>query len=84
MATEQLTAPRVDEREWVKQSEDLAYYFAGSLKMSRWQYLDTLPVYVHQPAEYQERFNTLVLVQPPQPEKRTFLKENFRNRWSSL
>ena len=60
--------PRVDERDWVKQSEDLAYYFAQPLKMSRWQYLDTLPEYTPQPEEYQGRFDTLVIVQPPKPE----------------
>lgn len=59
---------RVAERDWVKQAEDLAYYFARPLKMSRWQYLDTLPEYTPQPKEYQGRFDTLVLVQPPKPE----------------
>lgn len=69
MAREQLSVqPKIDEREWVRQSEDLAYYFAKPLKMSRWQYLDTLPEYTQQPKEYQGRFDTLVLVQPPTAE----------------
>lgn len=62
---EQLIVPRVDEREWVRLQEDLAYNFARPLKMSRWQYLDTLPDYVPQPAEYKGRFDNLALVQPP-------------------
>lgn len=69
MIGEQLNVQsRVGERDWVKQAEDLAYYFARPLNMSRWQYLDTLPEYTPQPAEYQGKFDTLVLVQPPKPE----------------
>lgn len=66
--TEQLIVPRVDEREWVRLQEDLAYHFVRPLKMSRWQYLDTLPNYVPQPAEYKGRFDNLALVQPPKLE----------------
>lgn len=75
MITEQLVVSRVDEREWIRQSEDLAYYFAKPLEMSRRQYLDTLPNFTPKPAKYAVRSDTaepkdtLVLVQPPQPEK---------------
>ena len=57
----------VHERSYARQAEDLAYYFAGELKMSRWQYLDTLPVFTPQPENYQGRFDILLLVQTPQP-----------------
>ena len=69
MVTEQLIVPRADEREWVRLQEELAHNFAKPLKMSRWQYLDTLPNFTLQPIEYQGRFDILGLVQPPQPEK---------------
>lgn len=69
MAIEQLITPRVDEREWVRLQEELAYLFAKSLRMPRWQYVDNLPIYTPQPVEYRDRFDTLVLIQPPQPEK---------------
>lgn len=68
MAKEQLITPRVDETEWVRQQEELASLFAKQLKMSRWQYLDTLPIFTPQPEEYRgrkEQFDTVVLVQPP-------------------
>lgn len=68
MVTEQMIVSRVDEGEWVRQSEDLAYYFAKPLKKSRWEYLDTLPNFTPQPAEYPGRFDILVLAQPPKPE----------------
>lgn len=69
MQVEQLTTPRVDEREWVRLQEELAHLFKGQLKMSRWQYVDTLPQYTPQPTEYQGRFDSVVLVQPPVPDK---------------
>lgn len=71
---EQLSAPRVDEREWVRQQEELAYLLAKRLNMSRWQYVDTLPIFTPQPAEYQGRFDNVVVVQPPKPEKELSLK----------
>lgn len=77
MATEQLVTSRVDEREWVRLQEELAYAFAKPLKMSRWQYLDTLPNYTLQPEEYRGRFDILVLLQPPKPEKGLSLKKIF-------
>lgn len=75
MTVEQLVVPRVDEREWVRQQEELAFLFAKSLRMSRWQYVDALPQFTPQPAEYRGRFDNLVLVQPPQPEKGLSLRE---------
>lgn len=71
---EQLSAPRVDEREWVRLQEELAYLFAKILGQSRWQYLDTLPIYTPQPVEYQG-YDNLVLVQPPQPERGLSLEQ---------
>lgn len=59
---------RVDEGEWQRLRAELAYLFAREVRMSRWQYEDTLPKYVTEPSQYKDRFNRLVLVQPPKPE----------------
>lgn len=61
--------PRLNhERDWTKQSEDLAYSFAKPLGKSRWQYIDEcLPKYTPQSDSYRGSFDKLVLVQLPQP-----------------
>lgn len=56
------------ERKWVRQAEDLAYYFAKPLGKTRWQYLDEcLPPYTTQPDSCRGNLDRLVLVQLPQP-----------------
>lgn len=61
--------PRLShERDWTRQSEDLAYHFAKPLGKTRWQYLDEcLPQYTPQQDSYRGEFDRLVLVQLPQP-----------------
>lgn len=60
--------PRLDHgRDWARQAEDLAYYFAKPLRQSRWQYLDTvLPPFTSQSDSYRGLYDRLVLVQLPQ------------------
>lgn len=60
---------RVDKREWTRQATDLAYCFAGPLGISRDQYEDSLPHFTPEPETYREKFDTLILVQTPIPEK---------------
>lgn len=68
MVEEQLIASRVGEREWGRQAEDLAYYFARPLGKTRWEYLDQcLPRHTTQPDSCRGKFDRLVLVQLPQP-----------------
>ena len=67
MTREHFVVPRVDEREWVRQQEELAFLFARPLGMSRWRYVDTTPDYTRQPEGYKGEYNDLVLVQPPTP-----------------
>lgn len=61
--------PRLDhEREWVRQSEELAFLFAKTLGKTRWEYVDkVLPSYTPQKDSYRGQFDSLVLVALPQP-----------------
>lgn len=67
MAVESL--PQFSAEEWARCLGLLVDNFAAPLGMSRWEYEDIIPLYVPQPVGYEGRFDTLVLVQPPQPEK---------------
>lgn len=57
------------EREFIRETEDLAYYFAKPLGLSRYEYIGThLPPFCLQPEQYRGRFDKLVIVQTPQKE----------------
>lgn len=60
---------RGDSKEWTRLADNLADCFADPLGISRAQYLDTLPSFTPEPETYVVKFDTLVLVQPPNLEK---------------
>lgn len=54
------------EREYTRLAEELAYLFAKELGISRGEYVEArLPEFFPQLKDYKDRFDTLVLVQPP-------------------